>query len=102
MPALRHEGKREARPADRRKVERRPVRGEVRLFVEGPPLAEVRGRLADASGNSFRAIHHYPALEAGQEVRFILSGRSGIARVIWNRIVGKGKDVETGFFVLSP
>jgi hypothetical protein len=99
MQALLHETKRDARPVERRKAERRPGRGRVRFFVEGPPPAEVKGRLVDVSESSFRAAHGYRALQAGQEVRYLHSKRVGLARVIWNRIVGK--NVETGFFILT-
>ncbi len=84
---------------ERRKKQRSPVKGEVRLVLAEPPAIEVHGRLIDAGDEAFRAAHHYTALRAGQEVRFHHSTTEGIARVIWNRILGT--DVESGFLVLK-
>jgi len=84
--------------ADRRRQARRPLEGEVRLWIDDPAPVEFTGRLVDYSANGFRARHRRAALHSGQEVRFSHSEAEGRARVVWNRILQP--HVESGFLIL--
>ncbi len=84
---------------DRRLGERVSIGGAVLLALEDPEPLEIRGHLRDVSREGFRAIHHHAALCTGQQVRFQHASASGLAEVIWNRILGDR--VESGFLVLE-
>ncbi len=84
---------------DRRLGERVSAGGAVILALENPEPLEIRGHLKDVSREGFRAIHHYAALCTGQQVQFQHASASGLAEVIWNRILGDR--VESGFLVLE-
>ena len=85
---------------ERRRAERKTIDAPVRLSVDEPAPLELDGRLLDISESGFRAAHHCPTLEAGQEARFAHPWASGTARVVWNRILPDR--VETGFWILDP
>jgi hypothetical protein len=80
----------------------RAAGGEV-LFQLGAGMAkndggEVRGKLLDHSAGGFRAQHGCTQLTCGQIVEFRLMAISGVARVVWTRILGDR--VESGFLIL--
>lgn len=82
---------------DRRVEHREPADGIVELrFVNGGAEAHT-GQLVDISENGFRAIHDFERLQSGDVVVFNLPGRSGRARVVWNRHLGHR--VESGFWM---
>jgi len=83
---------------DRRSEPRFPVNGRVVLHVTDPLETEINGQLLDVSRNGFRARHSCRDLHSGQTVGFRHDGKSGRARVVWNRI--DSDQVESGFFVL--
>ena len=95
-----------SRPADchsepapeRRRGERYPADGEVVLILRDPGTIEIRGRLADISPEGFRASHRHVALCTGQLVSFHHEFADGLAKVVWNRVLGDR--VESGFFIL--
>jgi len=84
--------------ADRRSEERYDGAGDVSLFVEEPLRQDIIGTLVDYSKSGFRAVHHCSNLHTGQVVQFRHFVGSGMARVIWNRILPE--NVESGFLVL--
>ena len=85
---------------ERRTAQRKAAGGPVRLSLDEPAPLELDGRLLDINESGFRAIHHCPTLEPGQEARFAHHWGSGRARVVWNRILPD--HVETGFLILDP
>ena len=84
---------------ERRKAQRNAVGGPVRLSVDTPARIDLDGLLLDISDSGFRAVHHCPTLEPGQEARFAHPWGNGRARVVWNRILPDR--VETGFWILE-
>ncbi|MEO7143012.1 MAG: PilZ domain-containing protein [Bryobacteraceae bacterium] len=90
------------RPVDlsleQRREIRRPADGDVRLSTDAPSPVEIEGRLIDVSCGGFRVAHDCYDLGLGQTVRFQHTAGSGVARVIWNRILDRR--VETGFLIL--
>lgn len=87
---------------EQRREPRRAAGGEVR-FQLGAGMAkndggEVRGKLLDHSAGGFRAQHGCTQLTCGQIVEFRLMAISGVARVVWTRILGDR--VESGFLIL--
>lgn len=84
---------------EKRREERRPTSGTVRVRFADPQPREIAGRLVDVSENGFRMTHDFPSLAAGQMVEFSHVEARGHARVMWNRIVDQS--VETGFFVIG-
>ena len=83
---------------ERRRHARKVAVGGVILRFEGIP-EDVPGKLVDESESGFRARHRNLAITGNQRVDFHTSSRSGEARVIWNRILGK--EVETGFVIVE-
>lgn len=84
---------------DRRRKERLPAEGAVVLFFEDPEAVEIQGRIVDLSAEGFRVVHRHRELRAGQEVTFHHSFANGLARVVWNRVVGQR--VESGLRILE-
>jgi hypothetical protein len=80
-----------------RRRPRQSGRGEILLYVEQPLACRLPARLADSSQGGFRAVHHFAALTAGQEIRYRRNGCLGRARVIWTRVLPD--HVETGFLL---
>src|SRR6476646_2160627 len=87
---------------EQRREPRRAARGEVRFqFGAGMAAsdgAEVRGKVLDRSAGGFRAQHDCSRLTCGQIVEFRLTSSSGLASVVWTRILGER--VESGFLIL--
>jgi PilZ domain len=84
---------------EKRREQRRPVTGSVRVSFHDTRAREIEGRLIDVSDSGFRMAHALKSLTTGQVVEFSHDEASGQARVMWNRIV-EGK-VETGFLVIG-
>jgi hypothetical protein len=83
---------------EKRREPRYAARGLVILRVPGPRPVEIRGELMDVSESGFRASYRSAPFETGQVIEFEHQGRSGGARVMWNRI--DGGSVQTGFLIL--
>lgn len=83
---------------EKRSEPRLPDSGEVRITVDEPILAEIKGSLVDVSASGFRAAHGHASLSNGQIVRFQHSRARGEARVVWNRITADR--IETGFLIV--
>ena len=84
--------------ADRRSEPRQPATGAVRLRQGGEMAAPFQGHLLDTAPTGFRARHDRLSLASGQLVDFEFTGRKGVARAIWTRIVDG--HAETGFRIL--
>jgi|ERR1017187_4679153 hypothetical protein len=84
---------------ERRSEERFDSEGEVALSLEEPVHQEFTGTLMDYSKSGFRATHCCADLRAGQVVHFRHPVSSGMARVMWNRVLAD--QVESGFLVVS-
>ena len=84
---------------DRRRKERLPAEGAVILFFEDPEPVQIQGRMVDLSADGFRVVHRHRELRAGQEVTFHHSLANGLARVVWNRVLGHR--VESGLRILE-
>jgi hypothetical protein len=85
--------------ADKRREERHPGKGNVRVQGVNPPRLEIEGRLVDVSASGFRMVHECSALTAGQFVEFAHVEAKGRARVVWTRIVSGS--VESGFVIAA-
>jgi hypothetical protein len=90
--------------SDKRSEPRWPASGPIFLQPVDPAVPEgtapfALGSLVDTSEHGFRARHMMPNLNPGQQVRYRHSGGSGLARVVWNRILGS--KVESGFFLVD-
>lgn len=85
--------------AEKRREPRRPGHGPVTITIDEPVKAEIIGTLVDFSPSGFRAAHGHGALSKGQVVAFQHFNRTGIARVIWNRITADA--VDTGFLIIE-
>ncbi len=83
--------------SDRRAEPRHETEEELWLAFDEPVRQQIACTLVDYSHSGFRAIHHCSDLRTGQLVQFRYSRASGLARVIWNRILPDR--VESGFFV---
>ncbi len=83
--------------SDRRAEPRHETEEDLWLAFDEPVRQEVGCTLVDYSHSGFRAIHRCSDLRTGQVVQFRYSRASGLARVIWNRILPDR--VESGFFV---
>lgn len=84
---------------EKRREPRRPADGPVKVTLPGAKPVEVRGRLVDVSNSGFRMSYATGALQSGQLVDFEHPEASGVARVIWNRIL-EGR-IESGFLVIE-
>jgi hypothetical protein len=84
---------------DRRREPRHEASGTAILTVDGTPAWRIEGVLIDTSEGGFRLEHSHGGLTTGTEVRFAFHGRTGRAKVCWNRIAN-GR-VESGFYVTS-
>jgi hypothetical protein len=89
----------EAQIGEKRREERRPAEGSVRIQFANPRPVKVEGRLIDISSGGFRMAHSHTSLTTGQSVEFSHARSSGRARVMWNRILDQ--NVETGFLVIG-
>lgn len=83
---------------NRRKEERRPANGAVRLVLSEPFPMTIVGELMDVSKSGFRVSHQNSTLGTGVEVRYSHLQDKGRARAMWTRITGDR--VETGFLIL--
>jgi len=88
----------ERSPADQRVEPRQGTSGEVRLRQSDTLSGSFAGSLLDTAVSGFRARHGRLTLASGQLVDFEFSGRTGLARVVWTRIVDG--EAETGFHIL--
>ena len=86
-----------ASPADQRREERHPGKGNVVVKCLNPRVLQVEGRLVDVSASGFRMAHDCSALTAGEYVEFAHVEAKGRARVVWTRIVSGA--VESGFVI---
>ena len=84
--------------AERRTESRFPVSGEVRLWQSSLRIV-FTGRILDTAATGFRARHGQLSLASGELVNFLFSGRTGLARAVWTRILNG--EAETGFRILS-
>ncbi len=84
---------------DRRRKERLAAEGAVILFFEDPEPVAIQGHMVDLSADGFRVVHRHRELRAGQEVAFHHSFANGLARVVWNRVLGHC--VESGLRILK-
>lgn len=84
---------------ERRRKERLPAEGLLVLFFGDPEAVEIQGRMVDLSADGFRFVHRHRELRAGQEVIFHHSFADGLARVVWNRVLGH--HVESGLRILE-
>jgi hypothetical protein len=89
-----------ANVVERRTELRHDAEGEIKFWPEALAFRTIPGRLADLSGEGFRARHGCQELGPGQFVRFQHAGAEGRARVVWTRIVGER--VESGFRIVGP
>lgn len=83
---------------EKRREQRRPASGSVRVRFRNPEPLEVDGKLLDLSVAGFRMSHDCTSLATGITVDFRHSRQKGQAKVMWNRILASG--IETGFLVL--
>ena len=84
---------------DRRSEPREDANGVVRLFTVPDERLVFQGEMLDASASGFRLQHAYQRVSSGDEYRFESPLSSGLARVMWNRILDTS--VETGFLIVS-
>ena len=84
---------------DRRREPREEAEGRVRLFTVELERLAFEGEMRDASANGFRLEHDNQRVRSGEEYRFESPHSSGLARVMWNRILDNS--VESGFFIVS-
>lgn len=83
--------------AERRTEERTPAKGAARLYLGDG--SEVIGELKDVSASGFRIGHTSRGLARDEVVRFRFTGRTGQARVMWNRWIGDGG--ESGLLIVE-
>jgi hypothetical protein len=84
---------------ERRKEERSPYSGEIRISFDDPNPITVNAELIEVSERGFRAAHDSRLLAPGLEVRYARKGSAGKARVIWTHVL-EGRCVS-GFLVLG-
>jgi hypothetical protein len=84
--------------SERREAPRREASGEVRIRQSDLLSGAFAARLVDTGSGGFRARHDRLNLSSGQLVDFEYQGRSGLACVVWTRIVDG--QAETGFRIL--
>lgn len=84
---------------DRRREPRVEAEGRVRLFTVEHERLVLEGEMRDVSASGFRLEHGNQRVRSGDEYRFESPDSSGLARVMWNRILDCS--VESGFFILS-
>jgi hypothetical protein len=84
---------------DRRCEPRERADGLVRLFTVREERLVFEGDMVDVSHSGFRLEHTHQRISSGEEYIFESPYTSGIARVMWNRILAK--TVETGFLIVS-
>jgi len=84
---------------DRRREPRLEADGVVRLFTVQAERLVFEGEMRDVSSSGFRLEHDNQRIRSGEEYRFESPHSSGLARVMWNRILDTA--VETGFFIVS-
>ena len=88
------------RQSDERRAEPRQTGyGDIRLRQTGTMSGSITGHLIDASPHGFRIRHDCLTLASGERVDFEFHGRTGAARAMWTRIVGR--EAETGFQYLA-
>ena len=85
---------------ERRKEPRHPATGLVRLETRTHPPRVVEASLLDVSASGFRAAHADWNLPPGLRVRFSHQEASGVAVVVWTRILGA--EATSGFLILTP
>jgi len=84
---------------DRRQEERSLLSGSIEISFDDPNPITVEGELIETSERGFRAKHDSSAIAPGLEVRFLRTGVSGRARVIWTHVL-EGRRVS-GFLILA-
>ena len=84
---------------ERRGEPRLASQGEVRLRQTETNTRPFVGHLMDLASSGFRARHGRLTLAAGQVVDFELGELSGLARVVWTRILDG--QAEAAFRILS-
>jgi hypothetical protein len=85
--------------SEKRQEIRRPAEGPVLVSFSDPQRMEILGELVDVSPSGFRMGHANQSLQSGQLVEFSHSFATGVARVMWNRIMDHR--VETGFRIVA-
>lgn len=85
-----------AQATDKRSEPRYPASGKVVVEAEG---LRIEGDLVDVSDSGFRMEHTSQALGSGERVRFSHPQASGVARVVWNRIMDGC--TQTGFYIFK-
>ncbi len=83
---------------ERRREPRYALNGPVEMRVDEPVTRFFRGELVDWSQSGFRVSHHNTELHTGQSIRFRHPRGSGLAKVMWTRILAG--QIESGFLVL--
>ncbi|MBY0504997.1 MAG: PilZ domain-containing protein [Bryobacteraceae bacterium] len=84
---------------DRRREPREDAQGVVRLFTLEQERFVFEGEMRDVSASGFRLEHTNQRVRSGDEFRFESPYSSGLARVMWNRILDDS--VESGFFIVA-
>jgi hypothetical protein len=80
-----------------RREPRRAAEGSIVVEFHNPQKRQLEGRLVDLSEGGFRMAHASIELIPGMVVKFKHSTATGMARVVWNRILLNR--VETGFLI---
>ena len=83
---------------DRRSEPRLDAQGVVRLFTVHDERLVFQGEMRDVSASGFRLEHTYQRVSSGDKYRFESPFSSGLALVMWNRILDTS--VETGFLIV--
>jgi hypothetical protein len=83
---------------ERRTEPRNLASGRIEFVVQAASQVVFEGELLDLSRGGFRAFHRRTNLSTGEEVRFSHPGGSGVAKVMWCRILAG--QVESGFLVV--
>jgi hypothetical protein len=86
------------RESERRRDERTPHSGEVRISFDDPHPVTIQAELIEISDRGFRASHDSRALAPGLQVEYARCGSIGRARVIWTHVLD-GRCVS-GFLIL--
>ena len=84
-------------PDEKRKSPRFRASGPAHLLSAQPVPREITGFLVDRSEKGFRLTHHDPDLMAGEKVKFTIDDSTGVALVVWRRILQQ--HIECGFMI---
>jgi hypothetical protein len=99
LSPLSHKSCRQPLVLDRRLEERTVAEGEAVVVPSDLGSQLVEATLMDTSDEGFRIRYAGASpLFSGQEVQFLLLATSGVARVIWTRVLDGS--AESGFLIL--